>query len=103
MKTYKKFKEIPLTNPSFQDMYYASYDAPEPRCIGHKIFIPKEDATSFINTTFHCAYKYGTTMVDMKRWKGFKLVMEHGGIKGQIFGWPHFHLIPIANETKVDD
>ena len=100
MKTYKKFKDIPLANPTYQDMWYASFDSPQPRTLGHKLFIPKETGSGFITMAFNAAYKYGTTMVDLKRWTGFKLLMEHGGIENQIFGWPHFHLLPVAKNEK---
>lgn len=98
MLKIKKFKEVPLLNPVYEDYYYCSYDARHPRTMGHRIYVPKENNTVSVNHTFNAAYKFGTTHVEMKKWKAFKLLIEHGEDAGAAFDWPHIHLLPISDE-----
>lgn len=102
MLKIKRFKDLPWLNPLFEDIYYCSYDARHPKTMGHRVFVPKDNSTVGINHTFNAAYKFGTTHVEMGRWKAFKLVMEHGEAAGAEFNWPHIHLLPIPHEPKEE-
>jgi diadenosine tetraphosphate (Ap4A) HIT family hydrolase len=98
----KRFKELQLSNPLYEDTYYCSYDAGQPRVLGHRVFIPKENTTVNLNHAFHSAYKFGTAQVEMNRWAGFKLLIEHGEAAGAEYNWPHIHLLPIPNKEKEE-
>lgn len=102
MQQIKRFKDLSCPAFAYQDNWYASYDAPNPRTLGHKIFVPKENSLGFMNLAFNAAYKLGTTMVDMKRWSGFKLLVEYGESAGQTVGWPQIHLLPYPpSDNKI--
>jgi len=103
MKKVKRFKELPFYNPLYEDNYYSSYDARAPRVIGHRVFIPKENNTVSINHTFNSAYKFGTTHVEMKRWDGFKLLIEYEEAAGADFNWPMIHLLPVVINTEKEE
>ena len=103
MLKVKKFKDIPLLNPIYEDIYYCSYDARYPIGLGHRIFVPKENNTVSVNHTFNAAYKFGTTHVEMKKWKAFKLFIEYGEAAGAAFDWPHIHLLPISESSKKEE
>lgn len=103
MQKVKRFKEVPLLNPTYEDIYYASYEARYPRCLGHKIFVPKENNTVSINHTFNSAYKFGTTHVEMGKWMAFELLIEHGEAAGAEFNWPHIHLLPVLDKKEENE
>ena len=94
MQQIKKFKDLPWKDPSYEDPWYAGYDAPEPRCSGHRIYVPKDISLGSMAAAFTAAYKVGETKVGLREWSGFSVVMEIGESAGQEIGWPHIHLLP---------
>lgn len=94
MQAVKKFKDLPWKDPSYEDPWYASYDAVEPRCSGHRVYVPKDTSLGSIAAAFSAAYKVGETHVGLKEWSGFAVIMEMGESAGQTVGWPHIHLLP---------
>lgn len=94
MQAIKKFKELPWKDPTYEDPWYAGYDAAEPRSPGHRIYVPKDTSLGSISAAFTAAYKVGETRVGIQEWTGFTVVMEVGESAGQTIGWPHIHLIP---------
>lgn len=95
MQQIKKFSELPWTNPTYDNPWYAGYDAPDPIIEGHRIYVPKEKTLGCITAAFGAAYQVGDTMAGIGQWAGFKLTMEIGQEAGQTVGWPYIHLIPV--------
>jgi diadenosine tetraphosphate (Ap4A) HIT family hydrolase len=94
MQPIKRFKDLPWTDPGYTDTWYASYDAPDPRCPGHRIYVPKDTSHGSVSCAFTAAYKVGETRVNLGDWTGFVIKMEFGESAGQEVGWPHLHLTP---------
>lgn len=91
----KKFKDLPWENPLYEDVWYASFYAIEPRCRDHRVYIPKENTLGCISCAFSSAYKVGETFVGTNQWKGYSIIFENGEEAGQTIGWPIIHLLPI--------
>lgn len=98
MDNIKKFKDVPWKDPTFEDIWYASYDTSE---TGHRIYVPKENTIGCIAAAFAAAYKVGETMVGLKQCHAFTVSMENGAAAGQTVGWPHIHLFAVNQPDPV--
>lgn len=103
MQQVKKFKDLPWKDPSYEDPWYASYDAPEPRCQGHRIYVPKDTSIGSISASFVAAYKVGETHVNLKKWTGFTINIDFGEAAGQRISWPHLNLLPVDITKEETD
>jgi hypothetical protein len=103
MQAIKKFKDLPWKGPTYDDPWYAGYDAPEPRLPGHRIYVPKDTSLGSIAAAFTAAYKVGETRVGLKEWPGFTVSMDIGETAGQSVGWPYINLFPVFEKKEDTD
>jgi hypothetical protein len=96
----KRFEKLPFKDPFHQDVWYASFFPENPRVTGHKIYVPKEQTSACMIAAFDAAYRFGSMMQQMGKFKAFHVCIDQGEEAGQEIGWPIIHMLPVTDDIR---